>query len=111
MPRFEGEEFQNIHWWDNDRELTEDYKAKALEMVYKHDLHKCAVAVNRCKKDISDTCRRGCSRMETINETSVDELTDRVLYQHVISHLDMYRTNVLVYHTMVRSARQTKVTC
>ncbi len=52
LPRFEREEFQNIHWWDNDHELTDNYKAKALEMVHKPNLHKCAVAVNGCKKDI-----------------------------------------------------------
>ncbi len=80
MPRFEGEEFQNIHWWDNEHELADNSKAKALEMVRKHNLHKCAVAVNGCKKDISDRCRRGYSRTETINETYVDELTDRVVY-------------------------------
>jgi hypothetical protein len=50
LPQFKGEEFQNIHWWDNDNELTDDYKAKALEMVCKHNLHKYAVAVNGCKK-------------------------------------------------------------
>ncbi len=50
LARFEGEEFQNIHWWDNEHELTDDYKAKALEMVCKHNLHKCAVTVNGCKK-------------------------------------------------------------
>ena len=51
-------------------------------MVHKHNLHKCAIAVNGCKKDISDRCRRGYSCTETINETYVDELTDRVVYQH-----------------------------
>jgi hypothetical protein len=80
LPRFKGEEFQNINWWDNDHELTDNYKAKALEMVCKHNLHKCAIAVNRCKKDSSDRCRRGHSCTETINETYVDELTDRVVY-------------------------------
>ncbi len=81
LPRFKGEGFQNIHWWDNNHESTDNYKAKALEMVCKHNLHKCAVAVNGCKKDISDRCRRGYSHTETINETYVDELTDRVVYQ------------------------------
>jgi hypothetical protein len=51
-------------------------------MVRKHNLHKCAIVVNGCKKVISDRCRRGCSRTETINETYVDELTDRVVYRH-----------------------------
>ncbi len=81
LPQFKRKEFQNIHWWDNKNELIEDYKAKALEMVPKHNLHNCAIAVNGCKKDISDWCRRGCSCMETINETYVDQITDRVVYQ------------------------------
>ncbi len=54
MPQFEGENFQNIHWWDNENELPDDYKAKALEMICKHNLHNCAVAVNGCKKDVSE---------------------------------------------------------
>jgi hypothetical protein len=33
------------------------------------------------QKDISDRCRRGYSCTEIINETYVDELTDRVVYQ------------------------------
>ncbi len=33
LPQFEGEEFQNVHWWDNENELTDDQKAKTLEMV------------------------------------------------------------------------------
>ncbi len=82
MPQFKGEEFQNIHWWDNDHELTDDYKAKALEMVCKHNLHKCAFAVNGCKKDVSDRCRRGYSCTKTSNETYVDESTVRVAYRH-----------------------------
>ncbi len=81
LPQFEGEGFQNIHWWDNEHELTDNYKAKALEMVRKHNLHKYAIAVNGCKKDISDRYRRGYSHTETINETYVDELTDKVVYQ------------------------------
>ncbi len=81
LPRFEGEEFQNVHWWDNENVLSDDYKANALEMVCKHNLHNCAVTVNGCKKDISDRCRHGYSHTDTINETYVNHLTDRVVYQ------------------------------
>ena len=63
-------------------------------MACKHNLHKCAVAVNGCKKHISDRCRRGYSCTETINETYVDELTDRVVYQRW--HCDDFR--VVVYN-------------
>ncbi len=52
LPQFEGEEFQNIYWWDNKNELTDNYKAKAVEMVCKHNLHKYAATVNGCKKYI-----------------------------------------------------------
>jgi hypothetical protein len=83
LPQFKGEEFKNVHWWDNENELTDDYKAKALEMVCKHNLHNCAVAVNGRKKDTSDRCRRGCYICtDTINETYVYQLTDRVVYRH-----------------------------
>ena len=68
LPRFEGEEFQNIYWWDNENELTYDCKTKALEIVCKHNFYKCVVAVNGCKNDISDRCKWGYSHTETINE-------------------------------------------
>ncbi len=55
-------------------------KAKALEVVRKHNLHNYAVAVNGCKKDISDRCRHGYSFKDTIDETYVNQLNDRVLY-------------------------------
>jgi hypothetical protein len=58
-------------------------------MIHKHNLHKCAFAVNGCKKYISDRCRHGYSRTETVNETCVDELTDRVVYQR--QHCDDLR--------------------
>jgi hypothetical protein len=54
--RFKGNEYHNIDWWDIENELTEDFKAKALETVCKHNLHNCAVASNGCKKDASDRC-------------------------------------------------------
>jgi hypothetical protein len=67
LPGFDGDEFQNIHWWDNQNELTDDYKAKALEMVCTHNIHNCAIAVNGYQKVIFDRCRCGYSRTETIN--------------------------------------------
>ncbi len=50
LPQFKGGNFKNIHWWDNENELTDNYKARALEIVCKHNLHNYAVAVNGCKK-------------------------------------------------------------
>jgi hypothetical protein len=58
-------------------------------MVCKHNLHNYAVAVNGYKKDISDRCRGGYNPTNTINETYVNQLTDRVLYQH--QHCDDLR--------------------
>jgi hypothetical protein len=51
LPQFAGNEYQNTHWWGNEIYLTGDFKAKALDMVHKHNLHNCAVAINGCKKD------------------------------------------------------------
>jgi hypothetical protein len=83
LPQFEGEEFQNIHWCDNENELRDDYKARPrlLKWFASIILHNCAIAVSGCKNNISDRCRCGYSRTETINETYVDQLTDRVVYQ------------------------------
>jgi hypothetical protein len=81
MPRFEGEEFQNIKWLDDENELTQEYKNKAVEMVRTHNIHKCAVAINGCKKEQFDRCRCGYSRSETKEETTVNNLTQRVEYQ------------------------------
>jgi hypothetical protein len=50
-------------------------------MICKHNLHNCAITVNGCKKDISDRCRHGYIRTQTINDKYVDQLTDRVIYQ------------------------------
>jgi hypothetical protein len=50
MPRFEGEENQNIFNSANCRIITDEYKQKATELVRMHNTHKCAVAENGCKK-------------------------------------------------------------
>jgi hypothetical protein len=36
-PLFQGNKYHNIDWWGNEHELTEDFKAKALKMVCKHN--------------------------------------------------------------------------
>jgi hypothetical protein len=68
LPRLEGNEYHNIDSWGNENELTEDFKAKSLKTVCKHNLHNCVVSIIGCKKDASDRCRRGYSRSETIPE-------------------------------------------
>ena len=81
MPRFEGEENQNIFNSANCRIITDDYKQKATELVRMHNTHKCAVAVNGCKKEAGDICKRGYSRTETIPESYVHDLKHRVVYR------------------------------
>ncbi len=50
LPQFDWDEFQNIHWWDTENELTDEYKAKALKMVRMHNIYNCTITVNGCKK-------------------------------------------------------------
>ena len=58
MPRFEGEEHQNVHTKDGDPEFTEDYKRKAVEVVRMNNTHKCATAINGYKEDSNAHCKR-----------------------------------------------------
>jgi hypothetical protein len=44
--------------------------------------HKCAMAINGCKKEATDLCKCGYSNSETISETFVNEMTNRILYRH-----------------------------
>jgi len=78
MPRFEGEEHQNVYMQDA---FTDEYKRKAVEVVRMNNTHKCATAINGCKQDDDDTCKRGFSRTETISETYVNEVTNRIVYR------------------------------
>ncbi len=81
-PRFEGEEHQNIYTKKNGKsEFTQEYKEKAVEMVRMHNTHKCSTSINGCKKDINAECKRGYSRDETVLETFVNKVTNRVVYR------------------------------
>jgi hypothetical protein len=80
MPCFEGDEHQNVYTEDGDPELTEQYKRKAVEVVHMNKTHKCATAINGCKKNSNAQCKRGYSRTKTIPETYVDEVTNRIVY-------------------------------
>ncbi len=79
MLNFQGNEYHNIDWWSNENELAEDFKAKALKTVCKHNLHNCAVAIDGCKKDTSDRCQRSYSQTETISDTYVNQMTDKII--------------------------------
>ncbi len=80
MPCFEGEEHQNIYTEDGTTAFTDEYKQKAVEVVRMNNTHKCATAINGCKTDVSDKCKRGYSRTELISETYVNEVTNRIVY-------------------------------
>ncbi len=77
MPRFEGEEHQNVYMQDA---FIDEYKQKAVEVVRMNNTHKCATAINGCKKGYDDTCKGGFSCTETISETYVNEATNRIVY-------------------------------
>jgi hypothetical protein len=81
MPCFEGEEFQNIYAEDCAPAYTDEYKQKAIEVVRMNNTHKCATAINGCKKDANDLCKHGYICTKTISETYVNEVTNRIVYQ------------------------------
>jgi hypothetical protein len=90
-----GNEYHNKDWWGNLNELTEDFKAKALKMVHEHNLHNGAVAINGCKKDASDRCQRVYSRNEAMPETYLNQMTDRIIYQCLHGHYNVWYNQTL----------------
>ena len=81
MPRFEGEDYQNIFALDGVPEYTDFFKRTAVEMVRMNNTHKCAMAVNGCKKEADDKCRRGYGCTDIILDTYVNESTNRIVYR------------------------------
>ena len=81
MPRFEGEDYQNIFELNGVPEFTDVFKRKAVEMVRMNNTHKCAVAINGCKRQAEDECRRGYGRADIIADTFVNETTNRIVYR------------------------------
>jgi hypothetical protein len=81
MPRFEGEDYQNIFALNGVLEFTDGFKRKAVEMVRMNNTHKCAVAINGCKRQAEDECRRGYGRADIIADTFVNETTNRIVYR------------------------------
>lgn len=79
-PRFAGEEDENVSQDSREHQYDEDYKQKARELVRIHNIHKCNTAVNACKKEPTDQCRRGYDRTSIIPCTYVDENRNRVIY-------------------------------
>ncbi len=87
MPHFEGEEYQNIYADDGNATLTEEYKQKAVEVVCMNNTHKCSTAINGCKKDDNEKCKRGYSRTELISETVMNEVILRLTVLVVLNYI------------------------
>jgi hypothetical protein len=56
MPHFDGEEFQNTYAVDCAPAYMEQYIQKVVEMVCMNNTHRCATAINGCKKDANNFC-------------------------------------------------------
>jgi hypothetical protein len=81
MPRFEGEENPNVFPVAGEPPFTEAYTLKCQELVRMHNKHKCAVAVNGCKRKSTDRCNRGYSNTDEIPETFINTTTNRIVYR------------------------------
>ena len=81
IPRFEGENNQNVFDDDNIYPHTEEFRQKCKELVRSHNTHQCAVAVNGCKKNDDSICKRGYSNTHTVNETFLNMATNRIKYR------------------------------
>ena len=81
MPRFEGDENPNVFPVDGEPSFTEEYKNKCVELVRMHNTHKCAVAVNGCKKESTDKCKRGYSNTDVVSDTYINVTTNRIVYR------------------------------
>jgi hypothetical protein len=81
MPRFDGEEFQNIYAADGAPAYIEQYKQKAVEMVHMNNTHRCTTAINGCKKDTNHLCKRGYSYRKMISETCMNQVINKIVYQ------------------------------
>jgi hypothetical protein len=82
MPRFDGEELQIIYAVYGAPAYMEQYKQKAVEIVRMNYTHRCATAINGCKKDANNLCKPGYSHSKMISETYVVQVTNRIVYQH-----------------------------
>jgi hypothetical protein len=84
MPRFEGDEHQNIYHEEDSPAYTDAYKRKSVKLVHLNNTHQCSTAINGCKKNEGCQCKREYSRTDTIPETFVDNVTNRVVYPDLL---------------------------
>jgi hypothetical protein len=81
MPPFEGDKHQNIYHEENSPAYTDAYRRKSVKLVCMNNMHQCSTAINGYKKNDGYQCKCGYSHKDTIPETFVDNVTNRVVYQ------------------------------
>ncbi len=57
------------------------FKWNSVEMVHMNNTHKCATAINGCKREADDKCRHGYGCADIILDTYVNETTNRIVYR------------------------------
>jgi hypothetical protein len=95
MPWFEGDKHQNIYHEEDSPAHTDAYKRKSVKLVCMNNMHQCSTAINGCKKNEGFHCKCGFSHTDTIPETFVDNVTNRVVCQrHLICDLKIVPYNL-----------------
>jgi hypothetical protein len=61
MPRFEGDEHQNVYHEEDSPAYTDAYKCKSVALVCMNNTHQCSTAINGCKKNDGCQCKCGYS--------------------------------------------------
>jgi hypothetical protein len=61
MPRFKGEDHQNIYAEDGAQPFTAKFESKAVEIICMNNTHQCTTSVNGCKREDTDDCKHGFS--------------------------------------------------
>ncbi len=84
MLLFEGDEHQNNYHEEDSPAYTDAYKRKSVELIHMNNMHQCSTAINGCKKNEGCQCKCGYSCTDTIPETFVDNVTNRVVYQRCL---------------------------
>ena len=87
IPRFAGEENQNVFQDDGELQFDAMYRKKAMELVRTYNIHQCVDAINGCLK--GTRCRRGYNCTAPIPETYIDDAKSRVVYPRRDSTTDL----------------------
>jgi hypothetical protein len=89
MPRFAGEECQNVFQEIGKEPFDDAYRRKAVQLVRAHNIHKCNVALNACKKKSTDKCSRGYNCTEATTVTYVDANKSHIVYRRRKVHAEL----------------------